>query len=140
MNLQPQMVIVAETPALADDLRAWLVAEGYRPTVETTFASAKVRLRTHPHLVITQLRLGAYNGLHVALHARCEGVPAVVIGEPDTGFERYAKQLGAAYVRINELGRERMLALVRDMIPSACADRHDNGGSAWTDSPSVAAS
>lgn len=130
MNPSPQLVIVANAPALADDLRTWLVAEGYRPTVETTFASAKVRLRTHPQLVITQLRLGAYNGLHVALHARCEGVRAVVIGEPDTVLERDAEQLGATYVRIDELCRERILALVQDLMPSTCADRHDNGGSA----------
>ena len=118
MNLRSQLVIVAKTPALANNLLTWLVADGYRPTVATTYATATVHLQTGPRLVISQLRLGEYNGLHVALRARAKGIPTVVIGEPDVVLERDAKEIGVTYVRLDELRRERILELAQELIPS----------------------
>ena len=77
-----------------------------------------IQLRTQPHLVISQLRLGAYNGLHVAIRARRDGIPAVVIGTPDMVLERDARQLGATFVTSGELERERILAVVQTLIPA----------------------
>jgi CheY-like chemotaxis protein len=121
MDLRPRVLIVADTPALTEDLLAWLVPGGYQCTVATTFASAMIQLRTHPHLVISQLRLGAYNGLHVALRARGGSIPAVVIGKPDTVLEREARQLGATFVQSAELTRERILAVAQALISSEIA-------------------
>jgi len=121
MDLRPRVLIVADTPALTEDLLGWLVPGGYQSTVATTFASAVIQLRTRPHLVISQLRLGAYNGLHVALRARGGGIPAVVIGEPDTVLEREARQFGAIFVKRDELARERMLAVAQELICSEMA-------------------
>ena len=116
MDVKPQVLIVADTPALAEHLRGWLVPRGYNSTVALTFASAMVQLRKRPHLVISQLRLGAYNGLHVALRARCAGIPAVVIGKPDAVLERDAQQLGATFIKSGELERDRLMALVQALI------------------------
>jgi DNA-binding response OmpR family regulator len=116
MDSRPQVLIVANTPALAEHLHGWLVPRGYRSKVATTFASAMVQLRTHPHLVISQLRLGAYNGLHVALRARNAGIPAVVIGTPDAVLERDARELGATFVRSGELERDRLMGLVQALL------------------------
>lgn len=121
MDLRPRVLIVADTPALTEDLLGWLVPEGYQSTVATTFASAMIQLRTHPHLVISQLRLGAYNGLHVAIRARGESIPAVVIGTPDAVLEREARQLGATFVKSGELARERILAVLQELISSEMA-------------------
>jgi DNA-binding response OmpR family regulator len=121
MDLRPRVLIVADTPALTEDLLGWLVPGGYQSTVATTFASAMIQLRTRPHLVISQLRLGAYNGLHVALRARGGGIPAVVIGKPDTVLEHEARQLGATFVQSGELARERILAVVQELISSEMA-------------------
>ena len=116
MDPRPQVLIVANTPALAAHLRGWLVPRGYRSKVATTFASAMVQLRTRPHLVISQLRLGAYNGLHVALRARNQGIPAVVIGTPDAVLERDAEELGAAFIKSGELERDRLMGLVQALL------------------------
>jgi CheY-like chemotaxis protein len=121
MDLRPQVLIVADTLARAEDLRRWLVPEGYQPKVATTFESAMIELRSQPHLVISQLRLGAYNGLHVALRARRDGIPAVVIGKSDMVLERDARQLGATFVTSGELERERVLAAVQALIPAETA-------------------
>lgn len=127
MDLRPRVLIVADTPALTEDLLGWLVPGGYRSTVATTFACAMRQLRTHPQLVISQLRLGAYNGLHVAIRARGEGIPAVVIGPPDTVLEREARQLGATFVTSGELARERILAVVHELISSEMAVESGSG-------------
>jgi len=121
MDLRPRVLIVADTPALMEDLLGWLVPGGYQATVATTFATAMIQLGTHPHLVISQLRLREYNGLHVALRARCEGIPAVVIGQPDIVLEREARQLGATFVKSGEFARERILAVVPELISAEMA-------------------
>ena len=121
MDLRPRVLIVADTLALTEDLLGWLVPGGYQSTVVTTFASAMIQLRTHPQLVISQLRLREYNGLHVALRARSGGIPTVVIGNPDTVLEREARQLGATFVTSAELARERILAVAQELISSEIA-------------------
>ena len=127
MNMRPRVLIVADTPALTEDLLGWLVPEGYQSTVATTFACAMRHLKTHPQLVISQLRLGAYNGLHVAIRARGEGIPAVVIGNPDTVLELEARRLGATFVQSGELARERILAVVHELISSEMAVESGSG-------------
>jgi len=66
--------------------------------------------------VISQVRLGAYNGLHVALRARDVGIPAVVIGTPDAVLERDAQELGATFVKSGELERDRLMGLVQALL------------------------
>ena len=112
-----QRIVVVSEPGVGNDLLTWLHPETYRVTTVGTFAAAKAQLRSQPNLVITQLKLGEHNGLHLALRARCQGIPAVVIGEPDAMFERDAVQLGASYVTTEELGREQMLSLAQHLIP-----------------------
>jgi CheY-like chemotaxis protein len=122
MDSRPRVLIVADTPALTEDLLGWLVPGGYQSTVATTFASAMIQLRTHPQLVICQLRLREYNGLHVALRARCGGIPAVVIGKADAVLERDARELGATFVRSSELAGERILTVVQELISQMALD------------------
>jgi DNA-binding response OmpR family regulator len=115
MDVHPQLLIVSPSPALAENLIQWVVPAGYRPVVATTFEAANRQLRTNPQIVITQVRLHEYNGLHVALHARNVGIPAVVVGDADAVLERDAEQLGATFVKRDELERESMLALLQDL-------------------------
>ena len=124
MELHPHLLIVAPSTTLAESLLSWVIPEGYRPAVATTFESANLQLRTHPQIVITQLRLHEYNGLHLALRARQSGIPAVVVGEADTVLERDAEQLGATFVKCDELRREPFVALLQHLVPAngACTD------------------
>jgi hypothetical protein len=123
MTPQTQLLIVAPSTALAEDLLSWVVPEGYSPAVATTFESANLQLRTNPWAaLITQVRLREYNGLHLALRALHAGVPAVVVGDADTVLERDAQQLGATFVKRNELKRERILALLQDLASAPATD------------------
>jgi DNA-binding response OmpR family regulator len=119
MDVHPQLLIVSASPGLAENLIEWVVPAGYRPSVATTFESAKQQLRSNPRVVITQVRLHEYNGLHVALRAREAGIPAVVVGDADMVVERDAEQLGATFVKRDELERESMLALLQELSAAA---------------------
>lgn len=122
----PQRIVVVTEPALGNELLIWLSADTYRVTTVRTFAAAKAQLREQPNLVIAQLRLGEYNGLHLALRARCQGIPAVIIGEPDAMFERDAVRLGATYVTTDQLGREQILSLTQHLMPSSRSEPGDH--------------
>jgi DNA-binding NtrC family response regulator len=125
MDSLQRIVVVTDTPALQNDLLAWLAPEAYRVSLVTTFASARVHLKTQPDLIITQVKLAEYNGLHLALRARSQGIPAVVIGERDAVVASDAVQVGATYVPTDELGRDQILSLTRHLIPSVSENLRD---------------
>jgi len=116
---QHQILIVAETPALAQTLRLWLNAKGYWTTVVGTYAAAKFHLEMQPSMAIAELRLGEYNGLQLAVRASVHHVPVLVVGERDPFFEHEAAQLGAAYLAVDELDCERIASLVAHQIEHA---------------------
>jgi DNA-binding NtrC family response regulator len=130
MDVHPELLIVSSSPALAENLIRWVVPAGYRPSVATTFQAANRQLRTHPQVVITQLRLQEYNGLHLALRARLAGIPAVVVGEADEVLERDAEQLGATFVKCDELECGRMLEILQNLVPIACTESYEGASPA----------
>jgi DNA-binding response OmpR family regulator len=77
---------------------AWLTDAGYAPTVVRSFAAGKRYLEEHPALLISEIRLGEYNGLHLALRARARQIPTVLVGQPDLVLQREAAQLDALYL------------------------------------------
>jgi DNA-binding NtrC family response regulator len=125
MDVHPELLIVSSSPALAESLIRWVVPAGYRPSVATTFQAANRQLRTHPQIVITQLRLKEYNGLHVALRALQAGIPAVVVGDADAVLERDAVQLGATFVKCDELECGRVLEILQNLVPIAGPESYE---------------
>jgi len=76
-------------------------AAGHEITVLSDFASARLELdRQPPDLLVAQVRLGAFNGLHLAIRARGRGLPTqtILVGEPDAVLENEAKQQRARYL------------------------------------------
>lgn len=118
MTRRPKILIVARTTQLANNLVTWLRSPRCDLVVVNGFAAAKVHVDLDPDLLISELRLGEHNGLHLALRARAKSVPAVVIGDPDLVLERDAFQLGATFLHANELGRDDFLSLVEKLLVS----------------------
>jgi CheY-like chemotaxis protein len=114
MNQQREILVVAPTPSLARNLASWLRKLGDRPTIVSTFAAAKDQLQKSFDLVITELKLGAYNGLHLALKGRTSGIPCIVVGRDD--FEADAEQLGAVYVSADALDAEHVGLMVDRLV------------------------
>jgi DNA-binding response OmpR family regulator len=111
MARRQHVVIVAQNPALATALLSWLGSAGYELAIVTTFAAAKALLDTKPSLLISELKLGEYNGLHLALKARAVGIPAIIVGPQDPVLQKDADELGATYLS-SVLRRSQVLELV----------------------------
>ena len=81
---------------------AHLVSTGCSVTVLTDFAEARIYIReTSPRLLVTNLRLGAYNGLHLVIAARAarDDAAAVVIADAaDEPLRGEAERLGATFL------------------------------------------
>jgi DNA-binding NtrC family response regulator len=128
MSVPRQILIVSHTPALGNRLRAWLSDGSYWLTAATTFGAAKLQMQMEPALVITELKLGEYNGLHLAVRANHSHIPVVVIGERDRFFEQEAELFGATYLRLEELSRERILSRVESQIAQSDSHVYEYGG------------
>jgi DNA-binding response OmpR family regulator len=96
-----QTLVVASDPDLAGRVISWLASEGHETHLCTDFASAKAAYDVDPpDLLVTQLELGAFNGLHLAVRAmsRRSGTSTIVIGKPDPVFEAEAHRHQAEYL------------------------------------------
>ena len=96
MNLGQRVLVVAPSARSSRSLAQFVRRAGYRPTVVTTFQAGKSQLASRPDLLITELKLGEYNGLHLALRSRTLGVPVIVVA--DKTFEHEAEQVGAVWL------------------------------------------
>jgi len=95
-----RVVVVAPDAAVGGRLVAWLAAEGHEARLCTSFTEARPQLDARPpDLLVTELKLGAYNGLHLAIRAkhRRPATSVIVIGERDHVLEREARQYDAEY-------------------------------------------
>ena len=115
MSRRHHVVIVAQNPALATALLSWLGSAGYELAIVTTFAAAKALLETRPALIISELKLGEYNGLHLALKARAVGIPTIIVGPHDPVLQKDADELGATYLT-SVLRRNQVLTLVSERL------------------------
>ena len=115
MSRRHHVVIVAQNPALATALLSWLGSAGYELAIVTTFAAAKALLETKPALIISELKLGEYNGLHLALKARAVGIPTIIVGPHDAVLQKDADELGATYLT-SVLRRSQVLDLVAERL------------------------
>lgn len=118
MNQRQQILVVAQQPKVADRMTSWAGTAGYDVTVVTTFAGAKAQLDMVPDLLIAELKLAEYNGLHLVLRARAAGIPAIIIGPADPVLEREAETFGAVYLR-EGLSRSVVLEAIHRQLASS---------------------
>jgi hypothetical protein len=99
-------------------LTLWAKALGHQVALATTFAGGRALLETAPDLLVAEVKLGEYNGLHLALRAQAAGVPAIVIGPADTVLEREAAALGALYFAA-PVGRARIVDAMQQALDAS---------------------
>jgi DNA-binding NtrC family response regulator len=104
-----------------DTLAGWvrlLHAAGYRVTGAASFEDARRAVQAAPDLLITEVRLGAYNGLQLIIRARAHNphLPAIVLTAfSDVVIKAEAERLGAIYVE-KPVDANRLLAIVADAL------------------------
>jgi DNA-binding response OmpR family regulator len=120
-NLLHRVLVVTANRDLAQRVLGCI--GGNEIVIRTDFEAARTELDSQPpDLLVTEVRLGAFNGLHLALRARGRGLPTqtILIGEPDCVLENEAKQLDARYVT-SPVDEDTLAATVHEMLASADA-------------------
>src|SRR5512145_883755 len=94
-----KILIVDGNTATREDLVRLLADAGFETLTAATVPDAMRLLSTaQPHLLITEIRLDTYNGLHLVAMAP-KPIPAIVItGYADRAVEADARRLGAEYL------------------------------------------
>jgi DNA-binding NtrC family response regulator len=116
MNDFHTVLVVAATPELSRRLEGILGGAAWQPTFVKTFADGKHYLDTQkrPDLLVSEIKLGQYNGLHLALRSLALGIPAIVIG--DAAFGHEAQQLGAIWVSPQDASGDRLTAAMARLV------------------------
>ncbi len=131
INQGHKILVVAQTTTLASTLVTWLGDAHHELVLATTFAAAKLQLTAHPDLLITEVKLGEHNGLHLALRSRAAGIPAIVLGPPDDVFEHEAEQLGATYLPSADLDSKELSSLIGKLVDDG--HQSDTSSLPWRD-------
>jgi DNA-binding NtrC family response regulator len=109
------VLVVAASPDFTRRLERTLCSGRWQPTFVSTFAKAKRHLdEERPDLLISEIKLGEYNGLHLAVRGAVSGIPAIVVG--DASFAGEAEQLGAMWLSPKEASGERLSATMKRMV------------------------
>jgi len=99
-----------------------LSAAGFEVTLVERFDAARARLVSNPPAVLlTAIKLGEFNGLHLVLAAKIADprIAAIVtIEAPDPVLEKEAEQLGATFLVQPTSVRELLAAVLRTYLRS----------------------
>jgi DNA-binding response OmpR family regulator len=99
MTAPLHVLVVAPTPTLAQSVTSRLLDMRLNVTLVSSFKAASQGLReAAPDLLISEVKLGEFNGLHLALRARSRGISTIVLGDGDQVIKRDAAALGAEYL------------------------------------------
>ena len=99
-----RVLIVDLTDASRSEIERVLIEAGHYVTSVAGFHEAKQRLMlVQPDILVTGLKLGAYNGIQLVLRVNAEGagIPAIVVNDAyDPVLEREAINAGAVYLTL----------------------------------------
>ncbi len=116
----PHTALVVE-PSAPDAIWIALVLSGlgFRVTASDTFQDARAQLTTQVALMVTELRLGEYNGLHLvlrgkSLHPQLAAIVTSHIDDPVLYEE--AERLGATFVLKNVGAHQFRAAVLRTLF------------------------
>lgn len=101
MNRARRVLVVSGHQHRRQELGAWLTSAGYDVELETSFTGARNSLESrHPDLLVSDVKLEAYNGLHLAIwcSGRQMATRTVLIGDPDLVLQKEAERERAVYL------------------------------------------
>jgi hypothetical protein len=93
-----RVVLVLPTGALVDKVTAALPAGDTVVAIVSDFRTARALLFADVDLVVSELKLGAYNGLHLAMSAGQQGIRGLVLGPDDPVLMAEATGLAVPYL------------------------------------------
>jgi DNA-binding response OmpR family regulator len=116
--MRARILIVDDDQQYLDGVREWLDGAGYETSIASTFEAAKRAIDTlAPHLVLLDIRLGAFNGLQLMISTgKVRRIPAIVItGFDDPVLRADAAAFGARYL-VKPVVPRVLLALIEELL------------------------
>ena len=111
-----QILIVDDDTVLLDLVRKWLADAGYTVVTCDRFETARQQLVDGvPDVLLTDVRLGAFNGLQLVILAKESHRPTIALvmsGYDHSAFRKEALQCGAGYLP-KPFTREEVLAALQ---------------------------
>ena len=131
-----KILIVDDDTSTCIGLARLLERAGYATVVAGTFRDAQRALADEaPDLLITDVRLGEYNGLQLIATA-ASPIPAIVVtGFPDRALEDETRRLGAAHI-VKPISPSDLLTLIEEKLAGRPA-REARPIRRWTRKPVV---
>src|SRR5687767_1672679 len=115
------ILVVEDDPDTLDFWVELLQRAGYRVTAAPSFEEARRALESLPDMLITDIRLGAYNGLQLVVRARLANpcLPVLVMTAfDDPVLQAETERLKAIYLR-KPVDAEEALAVIGEAFGSA---------------------
>ena len=117
-DTQRRVLVVDDDAATRAGLAELFEGAGYECATASTFREALNILRTNPpDLLITDIRLGEYNGLQLVLNRPTTTAAIVITGFDDLVLSAEAQRHGAAYL-VKPIDATRLLEIVRELLGS----------------------
>jgi DNA-binding response OmpR family regulator len=114
-----RILVVDDQPTVLEGVQMFFSAAGHEVTACGTFADARRALQTSAYdLLLTDIRLGAFNGLQLALIARQQDPQiriAVFSGVDDAVLREEASRLSATYL-VKPVGGHQLLELCKPAL------------------------
>jgi DNA-binding NtrC family response regulator len=115
-----QVLIVDDDRAVLTLLEQWLIGAGYTVVACDRFETAKKQLAdAPPDVLLTDVRLGAFNGLHLVILAKAQAPRTVAIAMSafdDPVLRRDAGLCGAGYLA-KPFSHTQVMALLDESSP-----------------------
>lgn len=119
--MEPPATALVVEPSVAETLSlvSSLSEMGFQVTVSDNFRDARAQLTSAPALLVTELRLGEYNGLHLVFRAKSirSDIAAIIrthIADPLLQLE--AERMGATFVLKTTTPEEFRAAVARTLM------------------------
>jgi DNA-binding NtrC family response regulator len=123
---QPLIALLVDLdPIFLSELAPIVTASGLRVIALSDFAAARHELYSHrPHVLVANVRLGAFNGIHLAYLAKINNphTRVMIYGQDDRILAGDVQSAGAFYER-REFVRYSLAAFLRAALPAR--DRRD---------------
>jgi DNA-binding response OmpR family regulator len=111
-----RILIVDDDESYLAGVKEWLEAAGYETIVAKTYEDGKRALaESSPHLVIVDIRLGAFNGLQLISSTSVKTPAIVVTGFEDPVLRSDAAAFGASYL-VKPVVPSELLAMIQQQL------------------------
>ncbi len=132
MTPRRRALIVSSDSVQRDEIALAILPSGYEVIASDGFADAKRILEDAPDLLVTDIRLGAYNGLHLVIRGCCRNpqLRAIVVGDADPVLELEALRAHAVYVQ-RPLAAAKLVDAISTTMSAATAGRRRQRKRIW---------